>query len=490
MSNQKLATQYRADDKRLSIGCIAWILAILSIPAALIGNWGWSYLNGKGTALIALDASNGKYLWSSAIDNDLARLQSLVVDSPSERLRQRDRVFVRVGTDPIDATDDRSSYRKYRIEAFSTSSGRKLRSFTPPELGGHLNNSPRNLPPILVDRNRLWLNMTSDRQILAAKNDDKEMRSNPALGNIRQGKVLNIDTQTGKLNWSIERIWSIEQLRYNGIITNESTTAMLRISPTLEIGIEAYNSATGERIWATPVTKIAAKAASPLFRRYRLLANSETIFLFDTNTNQISGYNWNTGKARSLNSKSIAIGLSRTYRNRLSIHDSTIYSLNNDRTISALDLNTGTQRWEISPTKSSTPCPVLDSMTAERSGIYLLCLDYLKVNQTKSTIISLDRQTGKTIWYRQYPHRVGSGWGGSDLISNSKTVYGILQNRANNGSTSWEDAVVAIANTDGKQRWQWQPNFRLYEDTIAVDDDRFFVLASVPRWRLLVGAID
>ncbi|PSB56433.1 PQQ-binding-like beta-propeller repeat protein [Chamaesiphon polymorphus] len=482
MSTQKLATQYRADDKRLSLGCFLWMLAILSIPAALVGNWGWNYLNSNGTALIALDANSGKYLWSSAIDNDLARLQPLVV--------ARDRVFVRVGKNPIDPSDDRSSYRRYRIEAFSTSSGQKLRSFNPPELGGHLNNSPRNLPPMLVDRNRLWLNMTSDRQIVAAKNDGKEMRNNPALGNIRQGKVLNIDTQTGKLNWSVDRIWSIEQLRYNGIVTNDSNTAILRISPTLDISVEAYNSDTGQRIWETQVATITAKAASPLFHRYRLLANSETIFLFDTSTKQLSGYSWDTGKAKPPILTKTGSGLSRSLRNRLSIHDRTIYSLNNDATISALDLNTGTQRWEISPPKSSTSCPFLHSMTAERSGIYLLCLNYRQANETKSTIISIDRQTGKTIWYRQYSHRVGSGWGGSDLISNSKTVYGILQNRDNNGSMSWEDAVVAIANTDGKQRWQWQSNFRLYEDTIAVDEERFFAIASVPRWRLLFGAID
>ncbi|WP_041548446.1 PQQ-binding-like beta-propeller repeat protein [Chamaesiphon minutus] len=206
MSNQKLATQYRADEKRLSLGCIAWILAILSIPAALIGSWGWSYLNGKGTALIALDASSGKYLWSAAIGNDFSRLQSL--------------------------------------------------------------------------------------------------------------------------------------------------------------------------------------------------------------------------------------------------------------------------------------------MTAERSGIYLLCLKYGKVTEVDSIIFSLDRQTGKPIWYAQYPNRVGSSLEKRDLISNSKTVYGVLQNRSDNGSIGWEDAVVAIANTDGKQRWQWKTKFRLYEETLAVDEERFFILASVPRWRLLFGAID
>lgn len=252
-------------------------LALISIPVALIGSLTWNYyLNDKQTALIALDASNGKYLWSSAIDNDLSRSQNLVVD--------RDRVFVRVGTDPIDAFKDRASYRKYRIDAFSTSSGRKLQSLTLPELTIQTNSSAFDLSPIRVEQNRLWLNTISDRPISIGKSDGETIKKNPDLSNIRQGKVMNIDIQTGKTIWSIERNWSIEHLRYDGIVTNDSTIAMLRISPNLEIGIEAYNSVTGKRKWETQVTTATAKVASPLFRRYRLFANSETIFVFDTST--------------------------------------------------------------------------------------------------------------------------------------------------------------------------------------------------------------
>jgi hypothetical protein len=109
-------------------------------------------------------------------------------------------------------------------------------------------------------------------------------------------------------------------------------------------------------------------------------------------------------------------------------------------------------------------------------------------NQKLATQYRADDQ-GK-VRYKQYPHRVGGSLESRNLISNSKTVYGVLQNSADNGRMSWKDAVVAIANTDGNQRWTWQTKSRLYEETIAVDEDRFFVLASVPRWRLLFGAID
>lgn len=200
----------------------------------------------------------------------------------------------------------------------------------------------------------------------------------------------------------------------------------------------------------------------------------------------MSGYRWDTGKPISqisLNSASI-----QDLSSYLVVgNDTTVYRLTNiargntDNTkITALDPNTGNRRWEIDANR----CRYLKSLVSLQSGTYSVCsFGRRATGERNYGILAIDSKTGNQMWLKQYPYLLGSLYNKQDLISNSKTVYAM-------GYDDSVSAAIAVANTDGKQRWKWQPNFRLHGETIAVNDDRFFILASVPRWRLLLGAID
>lgn len=499
MSNRKLATQYRADDKRLSIGCIAWMLAILSIPAALIGNWGWSYLNSNQTALIALDSNSGKFLWSLGFDNELTR--SIAVD--------RDRVFVSTLSETNTSGDGVLTQRQYqyRVVALAAKSGQKLWSFDPPGASKEEFNAMTSAP-IRVKGERLWINTVSDRllskqPILVPEKNGQLGKKTPNTANVRQGKIVEIDARTGKLNRSIDRNWQIEQLNLDGMAIENSTTAILRINPALDVALEAYSADTGNQLWKIPVAAATTQSTAVVFNRYRLFSNPQTIFLFDRTTNKLSGYSWDRGQAQfqvTLKTTLDPMQISSKYRiandsrfqpvsNYLSLHDSTIYSLNNDRTIAAFDANTGTRRWEIN-LPSHDRCLSPAAITADRYGIYLACTRFKNSNpgDMATIIFAIDGTTGKEVWFQEYPYRLNTDRNTRPLVSDSNTIYGVLIDRTNNAISP--DRLVAIATKDGKERWQWLARFRLYEDTVTVDGDRLFVLGLVPRWRIILGAID
>jgi outer membrane protein assembly factor BamB len=451
-------------------------LALISIPVTLIGSLTWnSYLNEDQAAIIALDANSGKYLWSSELDNDTADQQRLAID--------RDRVFVQVGAGPNLASSGRSEYRKYKIVAISADSGRKLWSFTPPgQDGDRIGNMLQVSSPLRVDQNKLWLNtIVSSSPILQAKDDGKETDKIPDRNDIRSGKVINFDARTGKTNWSIDRNLGSESLRNDDIATNDSTTAILKLSPTLDMNIQAYNSSTGKQLWKTLITKFDPKSTAPLFSRYKLVANSENFFVFDALTRKMSSYRWDTGKLISeisLKSKSI-----KGSYNYLAVDDdATVYrlSISEEKTsntkITALDPNTGNRRWDLDPDK----CSYLKSVVSQPSGLYSLCY----FDKNSNGILAVDSKTGREMWFRKYSYSLGSLQNQPGIISNSRTIY------TTGFGNNYRNIAIALANTDGKERWKWQPSFRIYGETVAVDDDRFFILAAVPRWRLIFGSIN
>ncbi|PSB56435.1 PQQ-binding-like beta-propeller repeat protein [Chamaesiphon polymorphus] len=496
MSTQKLATQYRADDKRLSLGCLLWILAILSIPVALIGNWCWSYLNSNQTALITLDSNSGKFLWSSGFDNELTR--SIAAE--------RDRVFVSTLAETSRSGDGDAPARKYQyqIVAFAAKSGQKLWSFDPPGASGEeLYGMTRS--PLQTNGDRLWVNTVSDRlpsklPILVAGSNGQIVKKTPNTANIRQGQIFGIDAQTGKSVRSIERNWQVEQLDLDGMTIDKSTTAILRFNPALDVALEAYNSDTGKQLWKIPVAAATTQSTAVVFNRYRLFSNSQTIFLFDRATNKLSGYSWDRGRSKfkitlktTLDSSEILpkdriANDSRFYpvSNYLTANDTTVYSLNTDRTIATFDANTGIRKQEIQlPPRSRCASP--GSITVDRAGVYLLCNKLNNNLSPSTTLFSIDNN-GREVWSQQYAHQLGSEHNCRSLATDSKNIYGVLIDNAR-VSPKLPDKLIALDRINGTARWQWQPKFRLYEETLALDNDRLFILAAVPRWRIILSAL-
>ncbi|WP_373547345.1 PQQ-binding-like beta-propeller repeat protein [Chamaesiphon sp.] len=451
-------------------------LALISIPVALIGSLVWNYyLNENQAALIALDANSGKYLWSSALDNDISRRQRLAID--------RDRVFMQVGTGP-NLGSTQPTYGRYKIVALSTKSGREIWSSPPPgQSERRIVDMSEVSSPLRVERNKLWLNtIVSDSPILQVESDGNEVDTPRDRRRIRPGKVMNFDAQTGKTNWSIDRNLGNGYLEYDRIATNDSTTAILKLSSTLDINIEAYNSSSGKQLWKTIVTKFDPKSTDPVFDRYRLVANSGKIFVVDRVTAKMSGYQWDTGKLISqisLNSDSTL-----NQNNLIFAYDTTVYLLSNipnakisNTKITALDPNTGSRRWDLDPNK----CSYLEVILSLQSGTYAACVFSGRYNEFLNYgILAIDSKTGREMWLKQSP--LGNEHSLKRIVSNSKTVYTMGFDNDN--------VATALANTDGKERWKWQPPFGIYEGTTAVDENRFFVLASVPRWRLILKKID
>jgi outer membrane protein assembly factor BamB len=480
-----------------AIGRNIFSLTILSIPVLLIGNWCWGYLDSNQTTLISLDANSGKFLWSSAVDNELTR--SIAV--------AQERVFVSTLTNPITTGDGDALARKYQyqIVAFAAKSGQKLWSFAPPDVSGEdLAGMVRS--PLRANGDRLWVNTVSDRlpskaPILVPGSNGKLVRKAPNISNLRQGQIVALDAQTGKLSQSIDRNWQVEQLNLDGMTTGNSTTALLRFNPALDATLEAYNSENGKQLWAIPVAAASTQSTSVVFNRYRLFSNSQTIFFFDKVTNKLSGYSWNRGRSKfqiTLKTTLDPMKISTKYRiandsefqpvsNYLTANDETVYSINVDRTIAAFDPNTGTQQWEI-PLPPRSRCTSPDSITPDRANIYLLCTQFNNNYSPSTTLFSID-SNGREVWFKQYPYQLGSQHNSQSLVTNSKSIYGILidnSRRLSKGS----DKLIALDRSSGTDRWQWQAKFRLYEKTITVDGDRLFIFASVPRWRLLFGAIE
>jgi outer membrane protein assembly factor BamB len=472
-----------ANRQRHAIVNVIGKLALLSIPLSLIGTWAVSYLNGFETAVIALDANSGKFQWSSVVDESLAK--SIVTE--------KDRVFV--ATAMQIAKDEYR--RKYQLTAFSGKSGQKLWSLSLPEVGAKqredLENMAVSTPIHQAHGDRLWLNTVSDRlpskqPVIDSITNEKSILTNFDLKNIRQGKVSQIDALTGKLNWSIDRNWNSRYAMLDSIATNNLTTAILRVNPA-DISLEAYDSATGKWRWQSVVSHSGATSRST-FARYQTISHPDTLFLADRANNKLLGYNWDTGKLKFQTSVErlliSSVNSSSPGLDGFVNGGSKIYSLTLDGKIIAFDPKTGTRSWVVdSPHDRKSQYPL--ATMADRTGIYLICRSRSPNDVKNIDIFSIDSKTGKKNWFKQYPNPFGRVWSARDLVSNSKTVYGVLDD-----VQKWErdDTLIALANVDGKQRWEWQAKFRLYQDTIAVDDDRLFILALVPRWRIILGAID
>jgi outer membrane protein assembly factor BamB len=471
------------------------VLAISIVPIYWIGSQVASYLADTETALLAVDANGGKFLWASGLNNAI----------PGPISVKNDRVFVAVATNP----QSYESERKYQIQAFSATSGQKLWSFDPLSLGIERVDESIVSTPIWTNGDRLLLNINSDtppakQQILVPDRNGKPSQKTANIENVRQSKIVNIDAKTGKVNWSIDRHWRLLMpFAFDGLTVSGSTMAVIRVKPALDVILEVRNSDTGKLLWQTPIAPPAVQSTEVVYKRYRLFSNSKTIFVFDEVTGKISAYSSDTGKVKFqmtlqpllaaydrqylLLKKSAASWIPGDY---LGVNDSTIYNLN-DRTVSAFDANSGIRRWNLDIFSdasqrnldfSDIKC-IKKSLVVHRFGVYLFCTGFEDVSPftSTSTTLSIDERKGQTAWVTKYFQR-------QFIATNSKSLYGVLTDF--DLDPPGRNRLIALAQNDGINLWQRQSNFELYDGTLVADRDRLFIVAKVPRWRLLVGAIE
>jgi hypothetical protein len=81
---------------------------------------------------------------------------------------------------------------------------------------------------------------------------------------------------------------------------------------------------------------------------------------------------------------------------------------------------------------------------------------------------------------------------GSITHSIERNWQGVSIEHDRSGRGNFQDSIIAIAHDRQAKRqvWTWQPKFKLDENTLTIDGDRLFILANVPRWRIISGAID
>lgn len=429
-----------------------------------------NYLDQTQPTLIALDARTSQVAWSAPLSGGLERFTTA----------EQGRVFVATA---IDRTKEFSGerYQRYQIQAFEAASGRKLWTFSPQLSEPYRSEDMLSgLPPYVHD-DTVWVNVLLDRTlqgkvITRDRTSGQTVEQIGALPNLRNGQVIALNAANGKPKWSIDRDWSIEWIDHIGIVDRGDRSAILRITPTQEILLEVYDSSTGKPLWQVQADRLPRWENWPanLFRRYQFAANSATLFLVDRSQHKLYGYDWKTGQRK------VAINTD----GEIELTDSTLYSLSglSKSLLKAFDPNTGIRRW----TASFPNCLYsVDDIEAVADEVYLACSGSVDF-QPQIKVLRLDSKTGRDRWSSQVSNR---SWGqdsqSNALAHSSEAVVAIALSRDGNS-----DQVIAFSRMDGRELWRWTPKFEIQQGSISAEGDRVFVLAQVPRWRHLIGAID
>jgi outer membrane protein assembly factor BamB len=492
----------RRIDRRIGGGSAVFSILILSIlagiPTYFLGRNIWNYLHDPETALLALDTDRGKVRWVQGFGQKIAR--SIAASN--------DRVFVGTAIDSSLQQD-----KKYQIEAFAAPTGQKLWSIAPPRTETQDVEQLARFVPLRAAGDRLWLSTIDD---IRPPNSNKQ--SDRTVKNVRRGRVLHIDARTGSITHSIERNWQIEHLSLDGIAIAGSSTGILRVDSALATHLEAYSHETGKQRWQVDLAPASSQTTTFVYGRYRLFADGESFYVFDLLDWRLSAYDGQTGKSKfqlamseGLGSKDLQVfDSSVPIDGYLAIEDRRIYALQQNGskpTISAFDADTGTRQWQYpipidrafhsaKGKGSYTRCVRPTSISVARSVVHLFC-ESKTIHQSMAdgiVIDTLDTQTGQPIW--------NFHWDDDDVwrspsnprryVSDSTYTYGVSIEHDRSGRGNFQDSIIAIAHDRQAKRqvWTWQPKFKLDENTLTIDGDRLFILANVPRWRIISGAID
>lgn len=417
-----------------------WILILLTAVFLGLAQFTLQYLGQEQISLIAIEAETGKVAWSVPLsDND----ESLVRFTTA----QADRVFVSVATD-FDKYSNKYSVGgdRYQIQAFSAVSGQKLWTFSPTLSEPYRARDMALYLPLYAQGETLWLNLllesvpedpTSDPDIAAGQSKQQVA----PLPNIRKGQVIAISTVTGQSQWTVDRDWNIDYPNRSGLASTSDRSVILRITPTQKIWLEAYQTATGEKLWQTQVTAPPKwkKVPSNLYRRYRLLANSDMIFL--SNNETIEGYDWKVGKLKfQIKAEKLSVRLS----SEVAVSGSTLYNHTLGR-VEAFNSSTGIRRWSINlenPDRSE--CYFIEDINAVADGVYVVC--------GFSKLLFLDAQTGREKWVKQI----------SDTVYHDGTSTGLKSFAALIEPLPYSSIrLVTFIRGSDRELWNWQPKYSI-----------------------------
>lgn len=470
--------QNRFEHRRLT-GRHFWLIALLAIVLLVSGQFVLKYLDQKQFSLIALDqeqfslmaidAGTGKVAWSVPLSDNKSWANFITA--------QADRVLVGM---PMEFDEDSNRYKRFQVQAYSAASGQQLWTFNPRlsepyrakkmVLGASVFDSP-----FYAQGETLWLNLMLDTVARSAN------QAAP-LPNIRNGKVIAIDTTTGKPRWAIDRDWSIDFPKHNGIASSGDRSVILRITPTQKVLLETYQTSTGKKLWRTQVAEFSRplKVPSNLYRPYRLLANPDTIFLDNGFNKTIEGYDWETGSlkfqinAEGIFSEQLAMSGSTLYGHR--------YDYNNYESIEAFNTDTGTRRWQTGLAGAGIKCDYIKDFKAVADGIYVVC------QQTENFVpqvqlFFLDAQTGHKQWFKQLSNSTYSSGIGVSIGSNSFIAW--IDERLKSGRR-----LAAFVRGSDRELWNWQPDYSVQEPSISAGDNRVFVLGQVPRRQYLINRLN
>ncbi len=463
------------------------------MTAALLGianfglNFVLEYWNQPQKSILAIDAKTGKIAWSVPLDAEASESQS--VNWSQFTIAQGDRVFV---SKVIESKIESKVKERYYIQAFSASTGQKLWSFSPSlSASERIYGYELETQPQLFPGNTLLLHLPLEEMPITPTIDPRLVPASSKLPvarneRLRKGKVIAIDPSTGKQRWTLDRDWNISISPGKGIASSGDLSAILRIMPNQKVWIETYQTATGKKLWQTPITGSPRWEKDPgnLYRGIELVANQDTIFIYNVFTRTIEGYDSMSGKSKftlKVGELSADFGL-YPYRYRIAASNSTLYYVTSEDRLVAIDPSNGTKLWSSDSSEATARkgcyirhigivaedihlvCHYFPTSTPS-SGERLLFIDG-KTGRIKSTInISKSAETGELESY----YNTGTSINSKYFVAYISYRYGGL--------------LAGFARDDKQAIWvrglRDDIEFNPYNSSTA--RDRVFMEGSVPR---------
>lgn len=458
----------------------AFMAIVLAILLWIGGRNVFNYLKEAESTLIALDAAKGQIVWSKPFGNSFAR----------STIAHQNQVSV------VRLTDlEEDYYQRYQIDTFDSATGRRRWTFHPPS-EPYIAEAMAGIP-LVAEGETLWAGVLLEQERVGQVTfrdevSGRSIEQAATLRGISQGKVIALNAATGQPRWAIDRDWStggFSSYQHLGVVASGDRSVILRVTPEQKVLLEARDTLSGKQLWQIQVGQVLgepfplgleeAQFLSNIFiNGCRLFASSENVFLLDESSGVADAYDWQTGR---LEFQVQGIGLlSNLFVMKSTVSGSTLYSFDSlASTLKAVDAGTGIRRWTFAASGFTQATAVTD-------GIYLASQN--QGNQADSQLLFLDAKTGRERWSKQ----ISDGWLAGNindvnneiLVSGSEAVFAIVS-----GQNARNDRVLAWTSANGNDLWQWMPKSDCYISSLSSAGDRVFVLARVPRWRNLTGAI-
>lgn len=423
---------------RRAITRLAFGLLILGF----LGYLGYQFANQREIRLLALDAKNGRLLWTTLL-GDNAKTEAR---SP---LAANGRVLVKVAEQVKKYPEDPGTY-VWKLVAFDSISGKQMWEFKP---------APLSYDGVSYD--------ASGNSVFATVNLDETI------------KLFAFDLATGKQLW--ETKFKVERMdRKNFVLATGDRAILLTQKRDTQTALKVLDAHTAKLIWQIEMNP-KPDYSTILIPKNRLAVSDHKLFLKDKE-GITHAYDLATGQMQfTINSNALEVKST----------NSTFYEFGRFG-ITAFDANSGKERWKrIYERDSSLQCAGKLGIYERfhvNNLVYLTCNKLGKGNEFKSDgnrlegegywLLALDAKDGRDRWFKQLGVRYAT-FAVTTPISNAESVFTTGEIREGSRDVI---QILALSAKDGSEQWKlsiasrnpWLP---------ATDSRHVFVIDDAPRWR-------